>query len=154
SRTLGGSRGVAMGLIEELKRRKVFKVGTAYLVVAWLLIQVTATVAPQLDFPPWLPRVVTFVLLLGFPLAVLFAWLFDRTPDGIKLDTGTRGNKIVFVAAAALVALAIAWYYKGQPSYRPGDVPAGGGASVVVLPFANMSGKADEGYFSDGMTEE
>ena len=151
---LKAARHARMSLLDELKRRHVFKVGTAYLVVAWVLIQVSATVAPQLDFPIWVPRVITFVLLLGFPVALLFAWIFDLTPDGIRVDKRGIGSKTVFVVAAGLIVLAVAWYYKGQPSYRAGDQPASAGPSVAVLPFANMSGKADEEYFSDGMTEE
>jgi len=143
-----------VSILEELKRRKVFKVGTAYLVVAWLLIQVAATIAPQLDLPIWVPRLVTFVLLLGFPIALVFAWVFDVTPDGIRVESSRKGSRVIFVAATALVALAIGWYFKGQPSYRAGDVPATTESSVAVLPFANMSGSAEQDFFSDGMTEE
>ena len=144
-----------MSLVDELKRRKVFTIGTAYLVVAWVLIQVTATVAPQLDFPIWVPRLITFVLLLGFPIALVFAWVFDLTPEGVKVESGSRGTRVVLAVAVGLAALAVGWYFKGQPSYREGDVPAETGSpSVAVLPFANMSGNPEEEYFSDGMTEE
>ena len=64
-----------MGLLGELTRRNVIKVGAAYLVVAWLLVQVAATVAPQLQLPDWVPRLVTLLQLLGYPVALLMAWM-------------------------------------------------------------------------------
>jgi TolB-like protein/tetratricopeptide (TPR) repeat protein len=143
-----------MSLIAELKRRKVFKVGAAYLVVAWLAVQAVSIGFPAFDAPPWVLRVFILVAMLGFPVALVFAWAFDRTPDGVKAEVRTRASVGVYLGAAALVALALGWYFKGQPSYRAGDIPASSGPSVAVLPFANMSGKPDEDYFSDGMTEE
>jgi len=144
-----------MSLIAELKRRKVFKVGGAYLVVAWLAVQAVSIGFPAFDAPPWVLRVFILVAMLGFPIALLFAWVFDATPDGLKTESAnTRGSIGVYLVAAAIAALAVGWYYKGQPSYRAGDVPANTAPSVAVLPFANMSGKVDEDYFSDGMTEE
>ena len=143
-----------MGLIAELTRRRVFKVGGAYLVVAWLAVQAVSIGFPAFDAPPWALRVFILVAMLGFPVSLVFAWMFDVTPEGVKAEPGSRGNIGFAVFAAALIALALGWYFKGQPSYRAGDVPAVAGPSVAVLPFANMSGKADEDYFSDGMTEE
>jgi len=144
-----------MSLIAELKRRKVFKVGGAYLVVAWLAVQAVSIGFPAFDAPPWALRVFILMAMLGFPIALVFAWMFDMTPEGVKTEgSSARATIGVYVAAAALAGLALGWYFKGQPSYRVGDVPANSVPSVAVLPFANMSGKADEEYFSDGMTEE
>jgi len=144
-----------MSFVAELKRRRVLKVGGAYLVVAWLAVQAVSIGFPAFDAPPWALRVFILVALLGFPIAVVMAWVFDATPEGVKAESaGARASLGVYVAAAALAALALGWYFKGQPSYRAGDVPANTTPSVAVLPFANMSGKADEDYFSDGMTEE
>ncbi len=143
--------------ISELKRRKVFKVGAAYLVVAWLAVQAASIGFPAFDAPPWALRVFILLSLLGFPLALVMAWIFDATPEGMKLDTRGTGRARVFAAAAVLIALAFGWYFYGQPSFRKGDVAtpvAARSSSIAVLPFANMSGKADEEYFSDGMTEE
>ncbi len=145
----------SMSLFAELKRRNVIKVGAAYLVVvAWLVVQAASIGFPAFDAPPWALRVFIFVALLGFPISLVLAWVFDVTADGVKADFGARGGKLIFVAAAALAALAVGWYLKGQPSYRASDVPADSSPSVAVLPFANVSGKPDEDYFSDGMTEE
>ncbi|MEO5718953.1 MAG: hypothetical protein ABIR29_10325 [Chthoniobacterales bacterium] len=141
----------------ELKRRKVFKVGAAYLVVAWLVVQAASIGFPAFDAPPWVLRVFILVSLLGFPIAVVMAWMFDVTPEGVRLDTSTSGSKRLFAAAGLLIVLALGWYFYGQPSFRKGDVATPTTTeknSIAVLPFANMSGKADEDYFSDGMTEE
>ena len=141
----------------ELKRRKVFKVGAAYLVVAWLVVQAASIGFPAFDAPPWVLRVFILAALLGFPIAVVMAWMFDITPGGVRLDTSTSGSNRLFALAALLVVLALGWYFYGQPSFRKGDAATPIKAdqnSIAVLPFVNMSGKADEDYFSDGMTEE
>ena len=141
----------------ELKRRKVFKVGAAYLVVAWLVVQAASIGFPAFDAPPWVLRIFILIALLGFPVAVVMAWVFDITPEGVKLDANTSGSKGLFAAAVLLIVLALGWYFYGQPSFRKGDVTTPAMAdrnSIAVLPFANMSGKTEEDYFSDGMTEE
>jgi adenylate cyclase len=141
----------------ELKRRKVFKVGAAYLIVAWLAVQAASIGFPAFEAPPWALRVFILIALLGFPIAVVMAWVLDITPAGLKVDAGASGSKLLFGAAALLIVLALGWYFYGQPSFRKGDVFTPSAAdrnSIAVLPFANMSGKAEEEYFSDGMTEE
>lgn len=71
-------------LFEELKRRNVFRVATAYAITGWLLIQIIATIAPQLAFPEWVPPFFTILILVGFPLSLIFAWAFELTPEGLK----------------------------------------------------------------------
>src|SRR5216117_2893894 len=141
----------------ELKRRKVFKVGAAYLIVAWLAVQAASIGFPAFDAPPWALRIFILIALLGFPIAVVMAWVFDITREGVKLDSQTSGSKGLFGVAALLIVLALGWYFYGQPSFRKGDMTTPAVAdrnSIAVLPFTNISGKADEDYFSDGMTEE
>jgi len=140
-----------MNLLAELRQRKVFKVGGAYLVVAWLAIQAASIAFPTFDAPPWALRVFILVVLLGFPLALVLAWVFDVTPEGVKKSASHVGNKRIYAAASALVALALLWYFVGAPAFRAGDVDA---HAIAVLPFENMSGEKDNEYFSDGISEE
>jgi TolB-like protein len=151
-----------MSLIAELQRRKVFKVGAAYLVVAWLAVQAASIGFPAFDAPPWALRVFILVCLLGFPLALVMAWIFDATPDGVKFDAGTPGSSRVFTAATVLIVLALGWYFYGQPSFRKGDAttpaayPAAAAPknSIAVMAFDDLSPAHDQEYFSDGMSEE
>ena len=157
-----------MDLIAELKRRKVFKVGAAYVVVAWLVVQVASIAFPAFDAPPWVLRVFILIAFLGLPIALVFAWAFDFQPEGIQSEVRSRSDKVIFVIAAILVALAFVWYFKGQPAERAGEplkVAAAPAAAVVappvvnpqsiaVLPFVNMSDDEDNEFFSDGISEE
>jgi len=118
----------------ELQRRKVFKVGAAYLVVAWLLIQVVATLAPQMRLPDWVPRSITLVLLVGFPIALVMAWLFDVTPEGVVRDPEDAAPT-------------------PKPTAEPVQL-AVPHKSIAVLAFADLSPTHDQEFFSDGMAEE
>lgn len=141
----------------ELKRRKVFKVGAAYLVAAWLAVQAASIGFPAFDAPPWALRVFILVALLGFPSAVVMAWMFDVTPKGVKLDTSTSGSKRLFAVAALLIVLALGWYFYGQPSFRKGDAPTPvptNPKSIAVLPFDNLSRDPDNAYFCEGVQDE
>jgi len=158
-----------MTFFTELTRRKVFKIGGAYLVVAWLAVQAASIGFPAFDAPPWALRIFILVALLGFPIALVFAWAFELTPDGVKPESGARSTRAILLTAAVLTALAFLWYFRGQPSYRA-DTPTAAHVaatpaaavstapvnqkSIAVLPFTDLSPTHDQEYFSDGMSEE
>src|SRR6478672_4673348 len=149
-----------MSLIAELKRRKVFKVGATYLIVAWLAIQAASIGLPAFDAPSWALRVFILVALLGFPVALVMAWILDATPEGVRFDPALSGNKRVFAVAGVLVLLALSWFFFGQPAIRqdaavkpaaPVAAHPAPAKSIAVLPFENLSGDAENAYFVSGM---
>ena len=150
----------------ELKRRNVYKVAVAYAVVSWLLIQIATQVFPFFEVPNWAIRLVVLLLILGLPVALVLSWAFDITPQGIKLQsevapnekrTHRAGRRIVGITIAlALVAaglLAFQLLQSRLPSRSQGE-PAVPPTSIAVLPFTDMSQAKDQGYFSDGISEE
>ena len=171
-----------MPIFRELKRRNVIKVAIAYAIVAWLLIEITATVFPILKLPDWSVTLVTALVLIGFPLALILAWAFEITPEGIKREkdvdrsqsiTHITGRNIDYIIIAALV-LALGFFafdkFVLDPSRDADLVQAtteaiaeqaaeAGNAetvekSIAVLAFTDLSPQGDQEYFSDGISEE
>ncbi len=156
-----------MSLFAELKRRNVFRVAAAYTVVAWLLLQIGDTLAPALRLPDWATPLLLFFLLLGFPLSLLLAWAYEVTPDGIKRESpaevarpksGEMGRKLDF-AIIGLLAIALAYFVYDKYSVAPAPVTdevtvTTERKTIAVLPFLNMSANPEQGFFSDGLSEE
>jgi TolB-like protein len=151
-----------MSVYGELKRRNVFRVGIAYAITAWLLLQVIDVVAPMLGVPEWVPKSILLLLGVGFPIALLFAWAFEMTPEGLKFErdvdrsqsiTHSTGRKLNFVTIAilsvALILFALDKFVWNAPSVEEDTR-----RSIAVLPFENMSADPDQLFFSDGISEE
>ena len=157
---------------EELKRRNVVRVAIAYTIVSWLILQLTDVLMPLLALPEWVGRLVFLILLVGFPLALFFAWAFELTPDGLKKEKNVEraesvsritGRKLDFVIigllSVAVVFLILdnyVWTTSSVPSSGEGDLISADDLrkTIAVLPFANMSGDVSQEFFSDGITEE
>lgn len=151
----------------ELKRRNVYRVVIAYAVVAWLLIQIATQTFPFFDIPNWAVRLVVLLLALGFPIALVLAWAFELTPQGIQLTTGAageprpksrmrRGLFWTLVAVGAGVGVLLSFHFVRQRSATP-VAKAGqlsGKRAVAVLPFENLSEDKANAYFADGMQDE
>jgi TolB-like protein/Flp pilus assembly protein TadD len=155
-----------LSIFEELNRRNVFKVGIAYLVIAWLIAQVLELVFGTFGTPHWVMKTVLALLAVGFVLALLLAWVYELTPDGIKKESETTeadsialktGHKLNYVIIGVL-ALAAAYLYitreQPAPVRAPGIDTLVARPSVVVLPFANISGDPNQDYLAFGITDE
>jgi adenylate cyclase len=148
----------------ELKRRNVYKVAVAYAVVGWLIAQIATQIFPFLEIPNWVVRLVIVLIAIGFPIALVIAWAFEATPQGIKrtedVDVAAQPRRkshawiyIVIVGAAFSVGLFFIGRYtvQNQPAPRLSD---GATKSIAVLPFVNMSADKNDEYLSDGVSEE
>ena len=129
-----------MNLFTELKRRNVFKVGAAYLVVGWLVIQAADLLAPQLNLPEWAPRLVTFLVLIGFPLALVLAWIFDLTAEGLQREQGHVGNKRFYAITGLLTVLALGWFFAGHRAENRAPMHEGAPVADTGTSAAGPSG--------------
>jgi TolB-like protein/Flp pilus assembly protein TadD len=164
-----------MSLIAELKRRNVIRMAGLYLVGAWLITQVAGTLLPMFEAPAWVARAIVIVLAIGFAPTLIFSWIYELTPDGLKRDAEVprersmarqTGRRIDFAIIAVLL-LALVYFavdrFVFEPrriaqarveASQPAQRDAQADRSIVVLPFADMSQAKDQEYLSDGLAEE
>ncbi len=158
-----------MRFFAELKRRNVYRVAIAYLVAAWLLLDITSTITPIMGLPGWVPRLILLFLVIGLVPALIAAWALELTPEGIKLDKDVVRNKsnvvpmgrkldyfIIAMLALIIVALVVERVFIADVSDPPPItvIGAGPGKSIAVLPFADLSQDRSQEWFADGLAEE
>src|SRR5205085_6388926 len=163
-------------LFIELKRRNVYKVAVAYAVVGWLVIQIATSTFPVLDIPNWVTKFVIAIVLLGFPIALVLAWAFEMTPEGVKRteDVGpdekipqwsARKFAALIVTVALLAAGLLVFKLVGTARWAVRSDDNNGGnrsaaslpvaeKSIAVLPFENLSDDKSNAYFADGIQDE
>ena len=150
----------------ELKRRNVYKVAVAYAVVAWLLVQVATQVFPFLEIPNWVVRSVIVLVVIGFPIAVVIAWAFEATPEGIKRTeiadampaTAAQKKHAWIYVVIGCGAISVALFFLGRYTVAPqSERPSGASLpekSIAVLPFDNLSEEKGNAYFAEGIQDE
>jgi TolB-like protein/Tfp pilus assembly protein PilF len=146
----------------ELKRRNVYKVAVAYAVVGWLLVQVATQVFPFFEIPNWGVRLIVLAIVIGFPIALVIAWAFESTPQGVKRTEAadaagqhSRGKAWIYVVVVG-VALSIGLFFLGRYTMRTTIAPSSGppAKSIAVLPFDNLSDEKANAYFAEGIQDE
>ncbi|MEJ2298473.1 MAG: hypothetical protein P8X94_08240 [Woeseiaceae bacterium] len=154
-------------LLNELKRRNVFRVGVAYVVIAWLVAQVAELALDSFDAPSWVIKTILLLLALGLPAVLFFAWAFELTPEGLKKEkdvdrsqsitqqTGRKLNTTIMVMLVVAVGVLLFDKFALRSDAPPPAVQetAVNDNSVAVLPFVDMSPARDQEYFTDGLTE-
>ena len=146
----------------ELKRRNVYKVAIAYFVAGWALAQGIAQVFPVFDVPTWIVRLIVFLIVIGFPIALIFAWAFEITPEGVKrteeADAGLPSARPVKRAWIYIVvvgiAISLSLFFLGRYTAGNRAEASGGSKSIAVLPFASLSDDKNDAYFADGVQDQ
>ena len=142
------------GFLKEIKRRKVYRVAAAYVVVAGGLIQLASAVFPAWELPNWALRLVILLLLVGFPIALILAWALEVTPEGIRTtqplpsERRRRRNIVALVGIGIVVSAAAGFFLLPRASAHRID------KSIAVLPFENFSDDKENAYFADGIQDD
>src|SRR5256885_2646274 len=148
----------------ELKRRNVYKVAVAYAVVGWLLVQITTQVFPIFEIPNWALRLIVLAIIIGFPIALVIAWAFELTPEGLKrtedVDLAAAARRphhrawIFVVIIAGAMSLGLFFLGRMTAPSKPGGVNEVSSKSIAVLPFENLSSDKENAYFAEGIQDE
>src|SRR5881227_4016461 len=138
---------------EELQRRKVYRVAAAYIIAAGFIIQIGSAVFPAWELPNWTLRLVVVVFLMGFPIALILAWAYDVTPQGIQITKAPAGvhrrrNIITLIIAGLAVSAVAGFFLFPRASGRNVE------KSIAVLPFQSLSDEKENAYFADGMQDD
>jgi TolB-like protein/Flp pilus assembly protein TadD len=138
------------GFFEELQRRKVYRVAAAYIIAAGFIIQIGSAVFPAWELPNWTLRLVVVLLLMGFPIALILAWAYDVTPQGIRVTPGSqrRRNLLMLVASGVIISAGAGFFLLPRASARKID------KSIAVLPFQSLSDEKENAYFADGIQDD
>src|SRR6266568_2548058 len=141
------------GFFEELQRRKVYRVAAAYIIAAGFIIQIGSAVFPAWELPNWALRLVVVLLLVGFPVALILAWAYDVTPQGIQATptapgTHRRRNIIALIAIGLAISAVAGFFLFPRASGRSVE------KSIAVLPFQSLSDEKENAYFADGMQDD
>ena len=151
-----------MSFYAELKRRNVIRVGIAYSVAGWVIVEVSSVLLPTFDAPEWVMRALILILVAGMPIGLLVAWMFEITPDGIKKEDGRDdAEEVLFKARTArkadlaiIVTLSLIVVYFVTEKIWLSDLVRGNKLAIAVLPFTDMSPRQDQQYFAEGLTVE
>jgi TolB-like protein/Tfp pilus assembly protein PilF len=163
-----GKNATLKNFFSELKRRNVYKVAVAYAIVGWLLVQIATQVFPFLEIPNWVVRLVIAVVVIGFPIALVIAWAFEATPEGIKRTevadampgsaaTGRKKHAWIYVVVIA-ATISVTLFFLGR--YTAGNKSVASASnelpakSIAVLPFDNLSRDPDNAFFAEGVQDE
>ena len=152
-----------MSIFHELKRRNVFRIGAAYIVAGWVLVEVADILLPTFDAPEWAMRAVVLTVVIGLPFALLFAWMFELTPEGVKREDGVvtvekvqfgaRTGRKLDVVIIVVLGLAVS-YFVLEKIWLSDAVRGDHLRSIAVLPFTDMSLERDQEYFAEGLAVE
>lgn len=153
---LSTEKSVALpGFFEEVRRRKVYRVAAGYVIAAGGIIQLASAAFPAWELPSWTLRVLIVSLLMGFPVALMLAWAFDITPDGIQVTpdgttskSHTRRNMILLIAGGLILSAAAGLFLLPRVAAHKID------RSIAVLPFQNLSDEKENAYFADGVQDD